>query len=109
VRILPCDPLTEDDPLVLIERRALLDVCARWSNAEARVGEVRPTPPFGEGLSYEALVNAVCMGLAVNARRKLELLALDSVIDRGHRVRDMVERRLREGPKREDPRGGELN
>jgi Lon protease-like protein len=109
VRILPCDPLTEDDPLVQIERRALLDVCARWANAEARAGEVRPTPPFGEGLTYEALVNAVCMGLAVNARRKLELLALDSVIDRGHRVRDMVERRLREGPKEPDPRGGELN
>lgn len=111
VQMLPSDPYIEDDPLVRIERRALLDACVRWAGAEEQPGEVRPAATFGEELGYEPLVNAVCMGLAVAPRARLDLLAIDSVIDRGHRARELIERRLRARPTKgaTGGGGGELN
>jgi len=92
----PCPhaPLTETDPLVELERRALIDACARWSKVPPLPGETPPSAGLGEGLPYEALVNAACMGIPATPNERLELLALDSLIDRGQRVREKIERRL---------------
>ena len=107
---LPQEPYSEDDPLIQIERRALVDACLRWAAAEAEPDEARPESPLGEGLRYEALVNAVCMGVPSSPLERLNLLAMDSVVRRGHRVRELLERRLRRRPAVPPPEeGGERN
>jgi Lon protease-like protein len=108
VELLPHAPLSEDDPLVALERRALIDACARWAKAQALPGETTPTPGLGEGLSYEALVNAACMGVPVSPAERLGLLLLDSLIERGQSVRQRIERRLALGSAGPPP-GGERN
>ncbi len=85
--VLPEAPYTEDDPLVLSERRELTALYRRL--AERPDAEV--TMPFG------ALVNGVCMTAPLEAEERLELLALDSVIERGHRVRELAARHLSDG------------
>ena len=110
VEILPHAPHSDDDPLVELEHRALLDACARWAKATPLPGETPPAPGLGEALSYEALVNAACMGVPASPAERLGLLALDSVIERGQRVRGRIERRLQikpAGPAA--PPGGETN
>jgi uncharacterized protein len=109
VEPLPQVPFPEDDPLVAIEKRALLNLCARWAEAPPLPDETRPVVGFGEGLSYEALVNAACVGLPAPPAERLEWLSLDSVIERGRRVRDRVERRLRGRPAAGPTPGGDLN
>jgi Lon protease-like protein len=94
VELCPHAPLTDSDPLVELEKRALIDACARWSKVPPLPGETPPAAGLGEGLSYEQLVNAACMGVHATPGERLELLALDSVIDRGQRVREKIERRL---------------
>jgi hypothetical protein len=54
-------------------------------------------------------VNAAALGLGVPVDEKLGWLALDSVIERGRRVRECIERRLRADLPPHAPRGGELN
>jgi Lon protease-like protein len=110
VTLLPQEPFSEDDPLIQIEKRALIETCARWASAEAEPDELRPDPTFGEGLGYEALVNAACMGVPATPADRLGLLAMDSVVRRGHRVRELIERRLRRRPATpRPPEGGERN
>jgi Lon protease-like protein len=95
VRVLPQEPYTEDDPLVQIERHATGEVFQRLlAAAAALAGEQPPAAPGGD-LPYEALVNLMCMSLEAEGPEKLALLELDSVIERGRRVREQVERRLR--------------
>lgn len=94
--VLPEAPYTEDDPLVLSERRALTALYRRL--AERPDAEV--TMPFG------ALVNGVCMTAPLAAEERLELLALDSVVERGHRVRELAAQHLRDGAA---PEPGEHN
>ncbi len=100
VALHPQAPLSEDDPLV--------EVCGRWSKATPLPGETPPAPGLGEGLPYEALVNAACMGIPAAPGERHALLELDSLIERGQRVRERIERRLQlraPGP----PPGGEHN
>ena len=107
----PHAPLSEDDPLVELEKRALMDACLRWSKMPPLPGETPPSPGLGEGLTYEGLVNAACMGVPASAAERFALLALDSLIERGQRVREKIERRLqisRAGPRKSAP-GGEYN
>jgi uncharacterized protein len=85
--VLPEAPYTEDDPLVTCERRELAALYRRL--AERPDAEV--AMPFG------ALVNGVCMTAPLEAEERLELLALDSVIERGHRVRELAARHLHDG------------
>jgi Lon protease-like protein len=87
VEVLPQEPYSEDDTLVQMARRPLLDLYR--SLAPAGGGD---TPP-GEELPYEALVNAVSVGLPVDPREKHALLCLDSVIDRGRRLCELAARR----------------
>jgi Lon protease-like protein len=91
VQLLPQAPVASDDPLVMLEGRALREAYARL----ARGGPSGPVPDLPSEVSYEGLVNAVCMALPVPAEEKLALLAEDSVIERGRRARERIEERLR--------------
>jgi Lon protease-like protein len=106
---IPQAPFSEDDPLVAIEKRALLECISRWSKAQPLPAEVIPMKPWEDDLGFEALVNAACMSVLASPEDRLELLAIDSVIDRGRRVRERLERRLRARPSLAPPPGGELN
>lgn len=109
VVLVPQAPYPEDDPLVEIERRALIAVCQRWRDSPARPGERAPDAETVSEGHYEGLVNAAAIGLGVPSDEKLAWLALDSVIERGRLVRECIERRLRgEIPPRAH-HGGELN
>jgi uncharacterized protein len=101
VELEPQHPLPEEDPLVRIERQALLDACRRL--AAAHGGQAPP-----DGLAYEPLVNAVCAGSPMSPPEKLALLEMDSVIERGRKVREWVERRVRAGSE-VSPGSGENN
>lgn len=105
VRLLPQAPYDEEDPLVQLEKRALLDTCRRAAAPGAEA-----TLP-GEELTYEALVNAVCMTLPAAPAHKLAWLENDSVLERGRMVRETLERDLRRGarPRPVRPPGGEHN
>jgi len=107
LELLPQAPYAEDDPLVQLEKRALLQTLERWRAATA-------TDPPGEAVAresdapYETLVNTLCMLSDIGPLEKLGLLELDSVIERGRRVREIAERRLRRAEPRVQP-GGEQN
>jgi len=85
--VLPEAPFTEDDPLVASERRGLAALYRRLVER----------PDADAGMPFAALVNGVCMTAPLAAEERLELLALDSVIERGHRVRELAARRLQDG------------
>ena len=104
VSLAPEAPLGDDDPLVQVEKRALLDACARLAEP--------PRPTDLEGVTeatYERIVNHACTVLPMEPHDKLALLENDSVIERGRRVREWVERRLRGAPKRGPSGPGDLN
>ena len=106
VQVLPQEPFSEDDALVQLERRALVEAGAR----RARAAEEGPPPDplVDEGLPFEPLVNTMCMGLAAEPAVKLALLSMDSVIERARRARELMEEEvLRAG--RTGAGGGEHN
>jgi Lon protease-like protein len=106
VQMLPQEPFSEDDPLVQLERRALIDAGTRLARL-AGSGETAAAAPVGEGLAFEPLVNTLCMSLAIDPAEKLALLGLDSVLERAHRARELAEGLvLRAGQGKE---GGERN
>lgn len=105
---LPEHPYAEDDPLVRIERQAVWDA---YRALAARSGAA-PALPDDSGADFATLVNLVCTFTTLPMREKLALLALDSVIERGRRVREAIERRLRDGvglPPPANESGGEHN
>jgi hypothetical protein len=104
--VMPQDPLAEDDPLVQIERRALIEAAVRLAQLAAPEGE--PPGAIGEGLAFEPLVNTLCMGLAAGPELKLALLEMDSLLDRARRAREMMEEQLRWAGRRQEG-GGERN
>lgn len=109
LELVPQAPYPEDDPLVEIERRALIAACRRWREAPQVPGERPPGSELEEELRYEAQVNAAGLGLGVPVEEKLGWLQLDSVIERGQRVRECIERRLRSPHGPRPPGPGELN
>jgi Lon protease-like protein len=107
--VLPQEPLSEDDPLVQLERRALIEAAARLASIERTTGPVMPeTPGPEDALAFEPLINTLCMGLAAEPGEKLALLEMDSLLDRARRVREMMEERLRWASRGRSP-GGERN
>jgi len=100
--ILPQAPLSEDDPLVQLERQALIEAGARLADL-ARAASPAALPPESpavpappaEELTFEPLVNALCMGLPVDPAEKLALLEMDSLLERASRARELMEERLR--------------
>ena len=107
VEVLPQEPYTEDDPLIQIERRTLLEACIRWQ-AASQAEPASELFPGSDGPRYEALVNQVCMMASASAEEKLELLGMDCVLERGRRVRELTER-LVQRPRPTQHPGGEFN
>jgi Lon protease-like protein len=102
VEMRPQDPYSEDDMLVQVARHPVLDLyrsLGASSSAE---------PGRGEALPYEALVNAVCMGLKMEPHEKHALFCLDSVIDRGRRACELAGRLVPREPGA-PPDGGARN
>lgn len=100
VQVVPQAPFGEEDPLVQSEHVALRE--AHRQLAE-RLAGAAGTAPLEEALGYEGVVNWMSMYLPVSAPEKQALLELDSVIERGRRVRDLLEAELR---RPERPEGG---
>src|SRR5262249_13454848 len=84
IALLPQEPLTEDDPLVQLERRALDEAYRRTGRAIRSPGAGPGTWVVGDGsnLSFEGFVNAVCGDLALSPAMKLEMLSIDSLLER---------------------------
>jgi len=91
VEVLAEPPYTEDDPVVAAERHALVDLHRRLAGSSGDAGT----------LPFVALVNGVCMTAPLEAEERLALLAIDSVIERAHRVRELTLQRLRSAGPRE--------
>ena len=89
---LPQEPFSEDDALIQLERRALVEAGARLARSAEAVPEAAPVA--GDGLGFEPLVNSLCMGLAADPAEKLALLGMDSVLDRARRARELIEQEL---------------
>jgi Lon protease-like protein len=98
VNLLPEEPLSDDDPLTELERRALLDAHMRLLRSMAPPGT--EVPPLDGATSLESLVNTACMSLIGDARIKHDLLSMDSVLERSRRVRALIEDHLRVRTKR---------
>ena len=119
VEVVPQEPYSEDDPLVLSEKHVMLELYRKLT--ASAVGEESgggsPLPRgassasaaglAGSDLSFEELVNSVCMTLDTEPIEKLRLLGLDSVLERGHLVRGIAAKRMRTRP--QPPPGGEHN
>jgi hypothetical protein len=99
-------PFTEDDPLIQIERRALLDASTRLARLATAGAET--SPPSWDDLTFEPLVNTLCMQLAIDPAEKLSLLEMESVLDRAKRAREMMEDQLRWAERGQRP-GGDRN
>ena len=106
VSLMPQEPFSEDDPLVELERRALIEAYARVAKrmAPESKGAGAPAPES----RFEPLVNSICMALAAGADAKLALLEMDSIVERSRRVREMLESWLRR-PAEGHSSGGERN
>lgn len=97
VETLPQHPYAEDDPLIQMDKRVLLELHARLGQlAEAQGGEQakQSMPQVDATDSYERIVNCLSTVCGRNADDRLALLAEDSVIERGRRVREVFERVL---------------
>lgn len=97
VELLPQHPYTEDDPLVQMDKRALLQLHGKLGQlAESQGGEQsKLSIPRVDGTdAYERVVNSLCTVCGRNADDRLALLAEDSVIERGRRVREVLEHAL---------------
>lgn len=100
IEVLPQHPYPEDDPLVQLDQRALADSFERLL---AEAGGEAATRRVDREVRYEVLVNTICMACDLPAEERLELLGMDSVIERGRRIRERIERQLRGGPRRPGP------
>src|SRR5262245_28510897 len=96
VEIVPQEPYSEDDPLIRSERQGVL---ARLQQLRV-VSAAAAIPPFlakrlepPEDTPYEHLVNHLCSLLEADPIEKLELLGMDSVIERGRRAQELAARR----------------
>jgi Lon protease-like protein len=106
VESLPVTPYEEDDPLVAMERHALISEMRRLLPLGEQVWRVLP---LAEGEArFEALVNALAHALRIDTACRLELLAQDSAVERARRLGELMRRiPAPAGPARPDS-GGEL-
>jgi hypothetical protein len=93
VEALPQHPYPEDDPLVKVEQQALRETFERLLATYASPEGLQLVP--SADVNFESLVNGISQSLDLEPRVKLRLLEEDSVIERGRRVREWIERRLR--------------
>jgi hypothetical protein len=105
--VLTDEPYTDSDPLVEMEKCALARTVGKWLATVE--GVERPSPPGPpDELGYELLVNYACTTADIAAEEKLRLLEVDSVLERGHRIGELLERRLQRTRPLIEP-GGERN
>ena len=117
VELLPQDPYTEDDPLIGLEKHALLQLhgrLAQWARAQGGDAAKHALPALDTADAYERIVNSLGALCGRSVDERLSLLAEDSVIDRGRRVRELLETILEAtthgpGAERPEPPGGERN
>jgi Lon protease-like protein len=89
VKVVEQEPYSEDDPLIQLEKCALIDAARRARGA--------PNEESHE-LPYEGLVNALCVTAVTDPGEKFKLFELDSVIERGRRLRETIQRQVRSEP-----------
>ena len=97
VELLPQHPYAEDDPLVQMDKATLIDLHGKLLRlAEEHGGEAaqRALPAVVETDSYERIVNKLSTVCGRSGEERLALLAEDSVLERGRRVREALERAL---------------
>jgi uncharacterized protein len=87
VTLLPQEPLPEDDPLVDLERQALIEAFLRFAR------ELGSPATLREEMPLEPLVNHVCLSLGLEPADKLRLFELDSVLERSRQTREWMARR----------------
>ena len=87
------EPFSADDPLVEVERRALIEALEGLAQDEALHPSIAAA--LDPALGFAALVNRVAVHLDLPAPERLALLAVDNVVHRGHRVRELLEARAR--------------
>jgi uncharacterized protein len=90
VEVLDQEPFSEDDPLIQLERRALIEA---WARLAAHTEE--PAISIEDQVAFETLVNAACMSLALDPAVKLSLLEMPSVLERARLARETIEDQLR--------------
>ena len=88
VTLLPQEPLPEDDPLVDLERQALVQSFLRYA------GELGSPATLRDEMPLEPLVNHVCLSLGLEPADKLRFLEMDSVLDRSRQAREWMARRV---------------
>ena len=106
VTMLPDDPYTEDDPFIQIERRVLIATLERIAEAAAVESGTPGARLVADGATYAQLVNSLCTLLDLAPYEKLHLLEIDSLIDRGRRVMELADARLRQRAVPPRPEGG---
>ncbi len=104
VDVLQQEPYSADDPFVGMERHALIQTRERRPEVPRDPRE----PPL-RSMDYEQLVNTTCMRLDLGVEERLELLALDSLIERGRRARALLEVESEAPPEPQAPPTGEQN
>lgn len=87
VEVLPQEPVTEDDPLVQIQKQAVRETHERFL-ATAKPETLSRVEPAA---TFEEQVNGLCAGGPATPAEKLGLLTLDSLIVRGQKVRELTE------------------
>jgi len=92
VELLPQEPCSEDDS-ARPERENTRSSSSTAGSSPRPRGRAGGTGKPGADLSYEALVSALCMLVESEPLEKLQLLGLDSIIERGRRVREIAARR----------------
>lgn len=87
VTMLPQEPLPEDDPLVDLERHALVEAFLGFAK------DLGSPATLHDEMPLETLVNHICLSLGLEPADKLRLLELDSVLDRSRQAREWMARR----------------
>ena len=90
VEPLPDAPFEADDPLVAMEREALL---AEVERLAPHAAEVWFAPPeLAPDARFDAIVNMLAHRLRITTAARLELLALDSVFERARHLHEHLRR-----------------
>ncbi len=90
VDVLDEAPLDETDPPVQIERAALLEAAKKLLPLGAEAWVAPPLPH--EEAPFAAIVNSIAQRLRMDVAARLELLAMDNVIDRARRLQEHLKR-----------------
>jgi Lon protease-like protein len=111
VEMLPQDPFAEDDPLIGIEKRAAIELLDRLRDlaVEAQAPGSEHIPALDAETPYETAVNTLCMIGGGSPEERLALLAENSVIERGRKVRAIVEKSLSPEQRARTSETGERN